>query len=93
MSVIWDPIDAIAHMSRKPGYWKDRAGERLQSLRSLAAQGCYGFSCEPFLPPRIAFAAIGGSWMVDPSLIRAGKWEEITRLTREALAAAATSPA
>lgn len=38
-------------------------------------------------------AAIGGSWMVDPSLVRAGKWEEITRLTREALAAAATSPA
>lgn len=23
-------ILAIAHMSRKPGYWKDRAGDRLQ---------------------------------------------------------------
>ena len=36
-------------------------------------------------------AAIGGSWMVDPALVRAGKWAEITRLTCEALAAASTS--
>lgn len=34
-------------------------------------------------------AAIGGSWMVDKQLIADGKWAEITRLTREALAAAA----
>jgi 2-dehydro-3-deoxyphosphogluconate aldolase/(4S)-4-hydroxy-2-oxoglutarate aldolase len=34
-------------------------------------------------------AAIGGSWMVDKQLVNDGKWEEITRLTREALAAAA----
>lgn len=34
-------------------------------------------------------AAIGGSWMVDPALIAAGRWQEITRLTREALDAAA----
>jgi 2-dehydro-3-deoxyphosphogluconate aldolase / (4S)-4-hydroxy-2-oxoglutarate aldolase len=34
-------------------------------------------------------AAIGGSWMVDKKLVNEGKWEEITRLTREALAAAA----
>jgi len=36
-------------------------------------------------------AAIGGSWMVDKQLVNAGKWEEITRLTREALAAAASA--
>lgn len=30
-------------------------------------------------------AAVGGSWMVDPALIRAGMWGEITQLTREAL--------
>lgn len=30
-------------------------------------------------------AAIGGSWMVDKSLVNAGKWAEITRLTRAAL--------
>jgi 2-dehydro-3-deoxyphosphogluconate aldolase/(4S)-4-hydroxy-2-oxoglutarate aldolase len=30
-------------------------------------------------------AAIGGSWMVDKALVNAGKWEEITRLTKEAL--------
>lgn len=33
-------------------------------------------------------AAIGGSWMVDPKLIAARDWAVITRLTREALAAA-----
>ena len=33
-------------------------------------------------------AAIGGSWMVDKTLIAAGRWDEITRLTRQALAAA-----
>jgi 2-dehydro-3-deoxyphosphogluconate aldolase/(4S)-4-hydroxy-2-oxoglutarate aldolase len=34
-------------------------------------------------------AAIGGSWMVDKALVAAGRWEEITKLTREALDAAA----
>ncbi|RYD17734.1 MAG: bifunctional 4-hydroxy-2-oxoglutarate aldolase/2-dehydro-3-deoxy-phosphogluconate aldolase [Verrucomicrobiaceae bacterium] len=34
-------------------------------------------------------AAIGGSWMVDKQLVNGGKWSEITRITREALAAAA----
>jgi len=34
-------------------------------------------------------AAIGGSWMVEKSLVQAGNWAEITRLTREALAVAA----
>lgn len=34
-------------------------------------------------------AAIGGSWMVEKSLVNGGQWSEITRLTREALAAAA----
>lgn len=36
-------------------------------------------------------AAIGGSWMVDKQLINKGKWPEITRITREALAAAAAA--
>lgn len=34
-------------------------------------------------------AAIGGSWMVDKQLVNDGKWADITRITREALAAAA----
>lgn len=33
-------------------------------------------------------AAIGGSWMVDKQFVSAGKWAEITRITREAIAAA-----
>ncbi|WP_367873010.1 bifunctional 4-hydroxy-2-oxoglutarate aldolase/2-dehydro-3-deoxy-phosphogluconate aldolase [Luteolibacter sp. Populi] len=36
-------------------------------------------------------AAIGGSWMVDKQLVNEGKWDEITRLTREALAVAAAA--
>lgn len=35
--------------------------------------------------------AIGGSWMVDKALVAAGRWDEITRLTREALVAAAAA--
>jgi 2-dehydro-3-deoxyphosphogluconate aldolase/(4S)-4-hydroxy-2-oxoglutarate aldolase len=35
-------------------------------------------------------AAIGGSWMVEKSLVAEGKWDEITRLTKEALEAAAS---
>ena len=34
-------------------------------------------------------AAIGGSWMVDKALVAAGRWAEVTRLTREALESAA----
>ena len=33
-------------------------------------------------------AAIGGSWMVEKSLIQNGQWQEITRLTQEALLSA-----
>jgi 2-dehydro-3-deoxyphosphogluconate aldolase/(4S)-4-hydroxy-2-oxoglutarate aldolase len=35
--------------------------------------------------------AVGGSWMVAPKLIRAGAWDEITKLTTEAVALAAAS--
>ncbi|EEY99873.1 bifunctional 4-hydroxy-2-oxoglutarate aldolase/2-dehydro-3-deoxy-phosphogluconate aldolase [Vibrio cholerae] len=34
--------------------------------------------------PRVL--ACGGTWMVDKKLIEAGKWEELARLTREAVA-------
>lgn len=36
-------------------------------------------------------AAIGGSWMVEKSLVNGGQWAEVTRLTRDALAAAAAA--
>jgi 2-dehydro-3-deoxyphosphogluconate aldolase/(4S)-4-hydroxy-2-oxoglutarate aldolase len=38
-------------------------------------------------------AAIGGSWMVEKALINEGRWSEIERLTREAVAAAARANA
>ncbi|WP_035600825.1 bifunctional 4-hydroxy-2-oxoglutarate aldolase/2-dehydro-3-deoxy-phosphogluconate aldolase [Haloferula sp. BvORR071] len=71
-------------------------------LKSLA--GPYGHTGVKFIPTggvtsaNLAeylklpvVAAIGGSWMVDKQLVNEGKWEEITRLTREALAAAAAA--
>lgn len=71
-------------------------------LKSLA--GPYGHTAVKFVPTggitsgNLAeylklpvVAAIGGSWMVDKQLVNEGKWEEITRLTREALAAAAAA--
>jgi 2-dehydro-3-deoxyphosphogluconate aldolase/(4S)-4-hydroxy-2-oxoglutarate aldolase len=30
-------------------------------------------------------AAVGGSWIVEPALIAAGDWTEVTRRAREAL--------
>ena len=39
--------------------------------------------CEYLSLPIVA--AVGGSWMVDSKLITAGRFDEITRLTREAL--------
>ncbi|MCL2464639.1 MAG: bifunctional 4-hydroxy-2-oxoglutarate aldolase/2-dehydro-3-deoxy-phosphogluconate aldolase [Micrococcales bacterium] len=36
-----------------------------------------------------AVAAVGGSWMVKPELVRAGRAAELTKLAREAVAAAA----
>jgi 2-dehydro-3-deoxyphosphogluconate aldolase/(4S)-4-hydroxy-2-oxoglutarate aldolase len=38
-----------------------------------------------------AVAAVGGSWMVAPKLISEGRWDEITKLTAEAVAVAAAS--
>jgi 2-dehydro-3-deoxyphosphogluconate aldolase/(4S)-4-hydroxy-2-oxoglutarate aldolase len=38
-------------------------------------------------------AAVGGTWMVAPSLVASADWASITRLTRDAVAAAASPPA
>jgi 2-keto-3-deoxy-6-phosphogluconate aldolase len=58
--------------------------ETNQVARAKDAGATFGLA--PGLNPEVA--AIGGSWMVDRNLIQAGDWSEITRLTREALAAA-----
>ena len=71
-------------------------------LKSLA--GPYGHTGVKFIPTGgvtsgnltdylklPVVAAIGGSWMVDKQLVNEGKWDEITRLTREALAVAAAA--
>lgn len=71
-------------------------------LKSLA--GPYGHTGVKFIPTGgitsdnlqnylklPVVAAIGGSWMVDKQLVNEGRWQEITRLTREALAAAAAA--
>ncbi|GAB3806699.1 hypothetical protein GCM10027605_35310 [Micromonospora zhanjiangensis] len=35
-----------------------------------------------------AVLAVGGTWMVAPDLLAAGRWDEVTRLTAEAVATA-----
>ena len=37
-----------------------------------------------------AVTAVGGTWMVAADLLRAGRWDEVTRLTAEAVSAVAT---
>lgn len=38
-----------------------------------------------------AVLAVGGTWMVAPALLAAGRWDEVTRLTAAAVAAARTA--
>jgi len=57
-------------------------------VRFIPTGGITSAKVEGYLKLPIV-AAIGGSWMVDKALVNEGKWSEITRLTRDALAAAA----
>ena len=81
-------------------FFPAEAAGGVDMLKSLA--GPYGHTGVKFIPTggvsssNLAtylklpiVAAIGGSWMVDKLLVNEGKWAEITRITREALAAAA----
>ena len=56
-----------------------------QSLTLLEAKNLADYLALPVV------AAIGGSWMVDKKLVADGNWAEITRLTKEALEAAAAA--
>ncbi len=58
------------------------------TVRFIPTGGITGASLADYLAvPSVL--AVGGSWMVAPALIAAGNWDEITRLTAEAVAAAA----
>ncbi|MFT3992051.1 MAG: bifunctional 4-hydroxy-2-oxoglutarate aldolase/2-dehydro-3-deoxy-phosphogluconate aldolase [Luteolibacter sp.] len=57
-------------------------------LKFIPTGGITSAKVEGYLKLPIV-AAIGGSWMVDKALVNEGKWAEITRLTKEALEAAA----
>lgn len=57
-------------------------------LKFIPTGGVSSGNLEAYLKLPVV-AAIGGSWMVDKDLVNQGNWSEITRLTREALAAAA----
>ena len=81
-------------------FFPAEAAGGVNMLKSLA--GPYGHTGLKFIPTggvtseNLAaylklpvVAAIGGSWMVDKQLINEGKWADITRITQEAIAAAA----
>ncbi|MES2474586.1 MAG: bifunctional 4-hydroxy-2-oxoglutarate aldolase/2-dehydro-3-deoxy-phosphogluconate aldolase [Verrucomicrobiota bacterium] len=57
-------------------------------LKFIPTGGVSSGNLEAYLKLPVV-AAIGGSWMVDKQLVNDGNWAEITRLTQEALAAAA----
>jgi len=57
-------------------------------LRFIPTGGIHSGNLADYLKVPLV-AAIGGSWMVDKALVAAGRWDEITRLTRVAVAAAA----
>jgi len=58
------------------------------SMRFIPTGGITAELLPRYLAHR-AVAAVGGSWMVAPKLIAGGEWDEITRLTAEAVATAA----
>lgn len=91
---------ALAHDCKLLKFFPAEAAGGVAMLKALA--GPYAHTGVKFIPTggvSVAnltdylklpiVAAIGGSWMVDKQLVNDGKWAEITRITREALAAAA----
>lgn len=92
---------ALSHGCRLLKFFPAEAAGGAEMLKSLA--GPYSHTGVRFIPtggitsanlstylklPIVA--AIGGSWMVDKKLVSEGNWKEITRLTQEALASAAS---
>jgi 2-dehydro-3-deoxyphosphogluconate aldolase/(4S)-4-hydroxy-2-oxoglutarate aldolase len=57
------------------------------TVRFIPTGGIAAANLAPYLAHR-SVLAVGGSWMVAPRLIAAGDWDEITRLTAEAVALA-----
>lgn len=62
------------------------------TLRFIPTGGITAAQLRSYLDLRCV-AAVGGSWMVATSLVRAGRFDEVTRLTAEAVATAGMVPA
>jgi 2-dehydro-3-deoxyphosphogluconate aldolase / (4S)-4-hydroxy-2-oxoglutarate aldolase len=71
----------------------DAVSQPYREVRFLATGGINASNLPSYLQHR-AIAACGGSWMVDPKLVCAKQFDEIERLTREAvrIVEAASSP-
>jgi 2-dehydro-3-deoxyphosphogluconate aldolase/(4S)-4-hydroxy-2-oxoglutarate aldolase len=57
------------------------------NLRFIPTGGITASSLKSYVDHRAVFA-VGGSWMVAPALLAEGAWDEVTRLTAEAVALA-----
>jgi 2-dehydro-3-deoxyphosphogluconate aldolase / (4S)-4-hydroxy-2-oxoglutarate aldolase len=57
------------------------------AVRFIPTGGIAAANLTPYLAHR-SVLAVGGSWMVAPKLIAAADWDEVTRLTAEAVALA-----
>lgn len=57
-------------------------------IRFVPTGGISAANAAAYLALKVV-AAVGGSWMVPGALIQEGRWEDITRITREAVSLAA----
>jgi 2-dehydro-3-deoxyphosphogluconate aldolase/(4S)-4-hydroxy-2-oxoglutarate aldolase len=100
---VMTPTEVEAAMERGCRILKFFPAEAAGGVKLLKAlSGPYGHTGVQFIPTGgidaknmrdylalPAVAAVGGSWMVEKKLIAEGKWDDVERLTREALATAA----
>ncbi len=79
-----------AEQAGGPAYLKALAGPYAHTgVRFIPLGGINSANAADYLALPVV-AAVGGSWFVSRDLINAGSFDEITRLTREALALAAS---
>eukprot|EP01048_Picozoa_sp_COSAG05_P009660 COSAG05_NODE_806_length_7193_cov_10.079786_2_plen_335_part_00 len=63
-------------------------GELRNSLKRCGNCCCLAVACLRFQVANPCRLLAGGTWMVKPDIIKAGKWEEITAMSRDAVKAA-----
>ena len=74
-----EPLGGIQWLEAISGPYQ-QTGVRIVPMGGIRPRNLTAYTDLPIV------AAAGGSWMAAPDLIRDGHWDEVTRLTKEALA-------